>query len=548
MTVKEVPVLIVGGGLAGLSSALFLSQHGIDCYLVEKHETTAVLLRAAGVNSRTMELLRNAGLEKTVVSQGMKLVAGHRWRELGQPANQIPRVILRANSIADIENAVVVEEPSVEIGHVSPTEPYWCGQDKLEPIIRDEAIRRGAQVHFNTRMESFEQHEDGVTAVVLDQATQERTTIRARYLIAADGVHSAVRESLGIGRVGHGPIGHVMSILFKADLDSTIQGRRFIICYLPNPEAPGMLHRFDEERWIFGFFYDPRKTDPAEFTEERCLQIIRTATGATDLDLEVQMTKSWELSHNVAESYRSQHVLLAGDAAHVHPPAGAYGANAGIQDAHNLAWKLAAVLQGWAGEDLLDTYEEERHPVGEATAEQAWMRQTIRGSANETQRAAMRDSTVVSTGYRYTSKAVIGPRYPEPIPTELEMTGRPGYRVPHIWLRRGETQVSTVDLAVASFVLLTGPDGAEWVTAARTVAEEIDVPLTSYVVSESGELADPDGAFLGTTGLTSSGALLLRPDGFVGWRAESADTDTVSTLRDVLLRTLARTADIAGSR
>jgi 2-polyprenyl-6-methoxyphenol hydroxylase-like FAD-dependent oxidoreductase len=540
MTVKEVPVLIVGGGLVGLSSALFLRQHGIDCYLVEKHKTTALLLRAAAVNSRTMELLRNAGLEQTIVPGGMRIVPGHRWRELNQPANQIPRVVLRANSIADLENAVVLEEPSAAVDLVSPTEPYWCGQDRMEPIIRDEAIRRGAQIHYDTRMESFEQGPDGVTATVIDQKTGEQTTIRARYLLATDGASSPIREQLGIGQSGNGSIGHVMSIVFKADLDSLIQGRRFIICYLPNSKAPGMLHRFDESRWIFGAFYDPSTTPSDEFTDERCTEIIRTATGAANLDIDVQLTQSWELVHNIAESYRSGRIFLVGDSAHVHPPAGAYGANGGMQDAHNLAWKLAAVLQGWAGEQLLDTYEPERRPVGKATADQAWLRQTVRGSDSEVYRDTLRDSTIVTSGYRYTSEAVIGPEYLEPIPREFDMTGKPGYRVPHVWVYRGHERVSLIDLAVDSFVLLTGEDGAGWAAAGRRVADELSVPMTVYPLGTPGGLTDPDGSVLSVTGLTSRGALLVRPDGFVAWRSDESAADPAATLNEVLRRILSK--------
>ncbi|MEU6770062.1 FAD-dependent monooxygenase [Streptomyces sp. NPDC046759] len=549
MPAEEVPVLIVGGGLTGLSAALFLSQHGVDCRLVEKHRGTTVLTRASGISSRTMELLRDAGLEQTVVERGPKLIEGARWRELGQPANQIPWVVIRANGLHDLENAVTVEEPSLDVGHLSPTRPYWCGQDRLEPILRDEAVRRGARIDFNTRMDAFTADTDGVTATIVDRTTGEETTVRARYLIAADGVRSPVREELGITRTGHGTIGNAMSVLFKADLKETVKGRRFVICYLPNPAEPGVLQMpevpavlqlFDEERWIFGFFYDPREAAAEEFTDERCAQIIRTATGMPDLAVEVQMARPWEMSHNSARSYRHGRVFLAGDAAHVHPPAGAFGANGGIQDAHNLSWKLAAVLNGTAGDALLDTYEQERLPIGAAVAEQAWIRHTWRLNDSEELRRALRESTLVATGYRYTSDAIAGPAHPEPIPTEHDLTGTPGHRVPHLWLGRGSDRVSTVDLSTDQFVLLTGPAGAEWQTAADKVAQETGIPLQCCTVGPEGQLTDPDGAFLSTTGLTDSGALLIRPDDFVAWRAESLPEDAPGTLRTVLDRILAR--------
>jgi len=543
MKYKDVSVLVVGGGLTGLSAALFLAQQGVDSYLVEKHESTTVLTRASGISPRTMELLRNAGLEQVVVDRGPKLVEGGRWRDLGQPADQIPWVVLRSTSVADMENAVVIEEPSLDFDNVSPLKPHWCGQDRLEPILRDEAVRRGARVRFGTVLESVDQDADGVTAVVVDRRTAERTTVRARYLIAADGVGGALREQLSVGLTGHGVVGAAMSVLFKADLGPAIKGRRFVICYLANPTAPGVLQLFDEERWVFGFFYDPRSTDPAELTEERCAEVLRTALGIPDLEIRVDMTMPWVMSHNVADAYRVGRVFLAGDAAHVHPPAGAFGANGGIQDAHNLAWKLAAVLKGWAGEDLLDTYEQERLPIGSAVAEQAWLRHTFRLDGGDELGQALIDAAVVGNGYRYTSDAVEGERYATPLPRDFDLSGGTGYRVPHVWLERDGERVSTVDLAVDSFVLLTGPDGSAWAEAAGRLPA--DVPLVVHVLGHDTPVSDPGGAFPKTARLADDGALLVRPDGFVAWRGESERA--AAELGDVLARTLARTAKQAGN-
>ncbi|MFF2351040.1 FAD-dependent oxidoreductase [Kitasatospora sp. NPDC058115] len=545
----EVPVLIVGGGLTGLSAALFLRRQGVHCLLVERHPGTTVLTRASGISSRTMELLRGAGLESTVADRAPKLIEGHRWRELGQPADQIPWVVLRSNGVADLANAVIVEEPSLDVGHLSPTRPYWCGQDRLEPVLRDEAVRLGADIRFNTALESFQEGEDGISAVIVDRATGDRTTVRADYLIAADGVRSPVRETLGITRKGNGPLGSAMSVLFRADLGSSLQGRRFVICYLPNPDEPGVLQMpevpavlqlFDEERWIFGFFYDPREHAAEDFTPEDCARIIRTATGLPDLAVEVEMARPWEMSHNVAQSYRTRRVFLAGDSAHVHPPAGAFGANGGIQDAHNLAWKLAAVLGGWAGAGLLDSYEAERLPVGTAVADQAWIRHVWRLNDSPELRLALRESTLVSTGYRYTSDAIEGPAYDEPLPREHDLTGRPGHRVPHVWLERDGRKVSTVDLSDDGYVLLTGPGGAAWAEAAESVASRTGIPLACHVIGGADGFTDPDGAFARTTGLGPDGALLVRPDDFVAWRAE--DASVAGLLQEVLERTLARSA------
>ncbi|MGW2720266.1 FAD-dependent oxidoreductase [Streptomyces sp. NPDC001492] len=535
----DIPVLIVGGGLTGLSAAVFLRQQGVDCLLVERHRSTTFLTRASGINARTMELLRNAGLEEAVVDRSLQLIEGKRWRELGQPADQIPWVVLRARDLADIEKAVIVEEPSLDVADVSPARSQWCGQDKLEPILRDEAVRRGADVRFHTQLESFEQDADGVSAVISHRDTGARTAVRAQYVIAADGVRSGVRQQLGITSTGQGSLGKAMSVLFKADFDSVLHGRRFVISYIANPQAPGVLQTFDENRWIFGFFCDAYRAGGGDFDEERCEEIVRTALGVENIPLDVQLTQPWEMSHNVADAYRGGRVFLAGDAAHVHPPAGAFGANGGIQDSHNLAWKLAAVLQGRAGDALLDTYHKERHPVGAEIADQAWMRHTYRLDGDSGLGARLIDTKVVAAGYRYTSSAVAGPAFDTAIPQQLDLTGRPGQRVPHVWLDHGGRRVSTVDLAIDEFLLLASSAGTPWADAARRIAAAAGVPLTSHVLGTA--LKDPDGAFSEVTGIGDTGALLLRPDGFVAWRAERAADDPEAVLKKVFDQILART-------
>nr|Q9L4Y1.1 RecName: Full=Tetracenomycin B2 monooxygenase-dioxygenase; AltName: Full=Tetracenomycin B2 oxygenase; Short=Tcm B2 oxygenase [Streptomyces olivaceus]AAF73050.1 Tcm B2 oxygenase [Streptomyces olivaceus]CAP12596.1 TcmB2 oxygenase [Streptomyces olivaceus] len=535
----EIPVLVVGGGLTGLAAAVFLRQQGVDCLLVERHRSTTFLTRASGINARTMELLRNAGLEETVIDRSLHLIEGKRWRELGQPADRIPWVVLRARDLADIERAVIVEEPSLDVADVSPTRAQWCGQDKLEPILRDEAVRRGADIRFHTRLDSFAQDADGVDAVIVDRGTGARTAVRSRYLIAADGVRSTVRQALGVTGTGHGSLGKAMSVLFQADFEPVLHGRRFVITYMANPQAPGVLQTFDENRWIFGFFCDAYGGGDAAFDTGRCADIVRTSLGIPDIPLDVQLVQPWEMSHHVADSYRSGRVFLAGDAAHVHPPAGAFGANGGIQDAHNLAWKLASVLHGRASDALLDTYHQERHPVGTEIAEQAWTRHTYRLDGDDELGRRLVDTKVVAAGYRYTSSAVLGAAYPTAIPHELALTGLPGQRVPHVWLDHDGRRVSTVDLAVDGFVLLARADGTPWADAAARLAATTGIPLTAHVVGKT--LTDPADALAAATGLGEAGALLLRPDGFVAWRSDTSADDPEAVLDGVLARILART-------
>jgi tetracenomycin A2 monooxygenase-dioxygenase len=332
-----------------------------------------------------------------------------------------------------------------------------------------------------------------------------------------------------------------MSVYFRAPgLEALMKGRKFILCYASaggTTVALSRLHGCDP--WAGAAMYDPAKGEsPADFTPERCTELIRAIAGAPDLEVEVVGTVPWEGAQRVAESFRTGRVFLAGDAAHVHPPAGGFGANTGIHDAHNLAWKLAAVLNGWAAPGLLDTYTDERQPLGRNMAEQALLRNRIRhGHASEQDRAGMVDDVVVTLGYRYQSAAVVGGR-PDVLTSRLTLDGEPGSRAPHVWLERGGEQISTIDLFSTAYVLLTGPDAAPWRAAAEQVAADTGIPLRSHVVGDGAELtAKSDWA--AAYGIGPRGAVLVRPDAFVAWRDRGASADPVGVLRKALAAVVA---------
>ncbi|MGI5330472.1 FAD-dependent monooxygenase [Actinomadura nitritigenes] len=532
----EVPVLIIGGGLTGLAAALFLRQNGVDCLLVERNTTTSQLLRSTHVSPRTMELFRTVGVQQAVWDTAEKVVRGEYWSRTDLPPHHLPRAILRADSLAHVvnEDVIVMEQGVNQFDDVGPVEPVWCGQDRVEPIMLREAVARGARAEFNTEMLWFEQDADGVTASIRDRATGAERTVRARYMIAADGAGGRIRTGLGIGRSGEGTVGHVLNVLFKADLDAILGGRRFLILYLTNRTAPGMLFKLDDERWIFGLFCGPEDIEEGRIPHAECAELIRTATGVPDLSIDVHMTMGWWMAHEVVDRYRSGRVFLAGDACHVMPPTGGFGANAGVQDASNIAWKLAAVINGWAGEALLDTYEAERRPVGKETADQAWMRHIQWSNPKEAAKYDQRDQTTITMGYRYASRAVAGEAFTEALPEKLDIDGRPGMRVPHVWLERDGERVSSVDLVGDAYALLAGPEGAAWTRAARREAERSGMPLRAYTVGPAMDLDDPGRAFPEAAGIGPSGAVLVRPDGFVAWRAEEAAEDAGTALAKVL--------------
>ncbi len=535
----QVPVLIVGGGLTGLAAALFLRQHDVSCLLVERSTTTSELLRSTHVSPRTMELFRTVGIQEAVWDVAEKVVLGKYWSRRDLPPHQLPRAILRAASLDAVVagDVIVMDEGANSFTAVSPIEPVWCGQDRVEPIMLARARELGADIRFATAMTDFVQDEDGVTARIVDRESGEETTVLAKYLIGADGAGGAIRTAVGIERDGNGTIGHVLNVLFEAELDSILGGRRFLILYLTNPKAPGMLFKLDDRRWIFGLSCGPEDIVEGKISHEECADIVRTAVGRPEIDVKVLTTMGWWMAHEVARTYRAKRVFLAGDACHVLPPTGGYGANAGVQDANNIAWKIAGVLNGWADEALLDTYEAERLPVGRETADQAWMRHMRWAGPAKRGERDERDQTVITTAYRYTSAAVIGEPYPEAFGHDLTIDGKPGMRVPHVWADLRGRRVSTVDLAGPEFVLLAGPDGQPWIEAAHDAAAEFGIPLRGYTIGKGATLDDPGDSFLAAAGLTRQGALLVRPDGFVGWRnSEDGNGAAVAVLRGVLSR------------
>jgi hypothetical protein len=238
--------------------------------------------------------------------------------------------------------------------------------------------------------------------------------------------------------------------------------------------------------------------------------------------------------HRLAASYRRGRVFLAGDAARINPPTGGLGGNTGIQDAHNLAWKLAAVLHGQAGPALLDTYHEERHRTGLLTMQQAFARFGSRmGSGAE---VPLVDMGAVAMGYQYRSSAVLGASEDSaPLPPE-ELTGQPGTRAPHVTVTLSGREISTIDLYGQHFVLLAGRGGEAWISAVQRVGKQLDIPLDAYRFGV--ELAGAEGA--AAHGIGTDGALLVRPDGFVAWRTGTADEDPERTLEQVLSHLLCR--------
>ncbi|WNG40110.1 NAD(P)-binding protein [Archangium violaceum] len=502
----RVPVLIVGGGLVGLSTALFLAHQGVRALVIEKRAGTSIHPRARGFHERTVELLRSTCASEEVERTGATLS--------GATGGELKAVTLAGPVLSWKTQSFTAQETGL-----SPCPFVFLGQDRMEPILLRAACEQGTEVRFRHELMAFSQDAEGVLATVIDRETNVAYSIRAEYLVGADGVRSPVREALGIGQRGRGSFGHNISTLFDADLSPVQREVPLGFAILTHPEAGGVIVATDvKDRWIYATRLEVPRESASDFTETRWTQRLRTATGLADLALKLHGTFVWEAAERVAERFASGRVFLAGDAAHQMPPMGAFGANTGIHDAANLAWKLAARLKGHAGPGLLATYDSERRPVAAATANQAALRTLRLGKEDPDDDSDLVEDRAVTFGYRYGAET--------PLPKTFVPTGEVGTRAPHVWLDLEEGRKSTLDLFGNGFVLLAGSEA--WSAAGRLLSER--VPLRVHVV---------DG-WQQAYGIEDRGACLVRPDGMVAarWSGPVPDAEHIlaSTLDAVLFR------------
>src|SRR5215469_7085103 len=459
---ETMPVLIVGGGLVGLSTSLFLSWHGISSLLVERHPGTAIHPRAPGFTPRTMELFRSVGIENAI-------------RQAEPPVILAGKTLLVESLVGQEFDSYLEDISTLFITDASPTQGSAIAQDVLEPVLRARAEQLGGDLRFGTELVSFEQAEEGITATIRQRESGNTRTVRAQFLVAADGSHSRIREQLGIGTHGAASLFHCISMIFEADLMELFRRRHAVMCFLANDSISGgaivpyagSSARTDVFR--LDVSYDPEEETLADYPEARCLQLIRAAVGISDLPVRLKAVLSYEAVALVADRFEAERVFLVGDAARAQPPSGGLGGNTGIAEAHNLAWKLAAVLRGEAGEALLATYDAERRPLADYTAGQTALlsqqRQT-EGSVGITV-----DIVMLNAGYRYNAGAFVWEAGEEKLPLVKppdRWKGEPGTHAPHLWLQREGKQVSTLDLFGSHFVLLAGPQGQYWKEAARS--------------------------------------------------------------------------------
>ncbi|MFJ6433621.1 FAD-dependent monooxygenase [Streptomyces sp. NPDC091416] len=516
----DVPVLVVGGGSVGLLTMALLTHHDVPAVLVERRSGPSEHPRATGIGPRTVEVLRELGLDTAVDAAAVDL--------RGAAAKAVARTVVEMGA-GDVAT-VPMPAPSADGLDATPFRLRGvCAQDRLDAVVAADLARRGADLRWSTRLVGIAQDADGVDVDL--EGPDGRYSLRCAHAVAADGTHSTVRTALGVGVSGPGDLGtSKINILFRADLRPHLRGMSFATCTITTPQAPGLLATVDgDTTWVFHVACATERGErPEDFTHERCAAVVRLAVGDPGLEVDVRSVLPWRPRSAAADSFTAGRVFLVGDAAHTVSPMGAFGLNTGVADAHNLAWKLAAVHHGEAGARLLDTYAHEREPVAAATLDQAMRRMADpklhwgRGPEADAARASagVWAAPVVHLGHRYDSAAVIDPRPELPSTVDLVLDGSPGSRVPHAWING----VSTLDLVASRWALLVGVAGDRWLTAATDLgipAHRVEVPW-----------------------LPAEGALLVRPDGIVAMRATAPATDPARFLTEVLDQVLARPAPV----
>ena len=520
----DAPVLIAGGGLVGLSAAAFLAQQGIRSLTIERLPASSPLPRAAFFHMRTLEMFRGLGIEDLVRSESAK--------------EFVPEgAIIAMETLAGRKLADIIPNLNEGVDALSPCRRLFLNQPTLEPILRDRARAGGAGIVQGAEIIDVHQDATGVTLTIREMHDDSTREVRGDYLIAADGGHSRVRATLGIDHEGRGAFSNSLTIYFTADLSPYVADKAWSLIYVNNSTLHGFfrLNRAGTAGFLGVNIIGDPAVDPeaavnaaADLSESRLIELVRAGVGKRDLPVRIDGYSRWRATASVAARLRKGRTFIAGDAAHLMPPNGGFGGNTGIHDVHNLAWKLALVINRQAGAGLLDTYETERRPVGVFTVEQAFSRYVARTApwlAARVRPEPLVDDLHIELGYLYDS--------PHGVHADPRNTGgAPGSRAPHLWLERHGKRISTLDLA-GRYVLLAGAAGSAWMDAAKEMPRGFR-GLSLDALCMGRELADPQRAFPAAYGISDSGATLLRPDGFVAWRCPGVVSDPVMALRAAL--------------
>jgi 2,4-dichlorophenol 6-monooxygenase len=563
----DVPVLIVGGGPAGLTMALELARRGVEGLLVERRGFSNHYPRAHLLNVRTMETFHDVDVADRIYELSPPEDEWHRVAWYTSLAGPTPLHGLKIGQVHAWGGGTDLGAYQL----ASPRRFANLPQIRLDRILWEKADKAWpGRVRGQSELVALEYDEAGATATIRDVQQDRTYQVRSRYVVAADGGRTCT-DLLGVKMIGPRALLDLVNVYFSTDLSSYADDEA-LITYFINPEGQGSFSgallglgpgpwgaRCHEWSMTMAF----RVGDPAGEDDASLVERVRRTLGVTDLEIDVHAVSHWQFEGVVADRFRVGPVMIVGDAAHRHPPTGGLGLNTAIGDVSNLAWKLAAVLRGVAGDALLDTYESERKPVAARNVEHSllnagrhapiaaavglragmsdeegwrevavWASETAEGARRRAlsaeavaENAEDYSQLNIEAGFAYESGAVV-PDGTAPPPhhdsaTIFEPTARPGHHIPHCWVERDGVPVSTVDLVVPDgFTLFVGPDtAADWNAAATAATAATGFDVTVVRIGPGTELDDPDGQWAAVSGTTPGGALLVRPDRHVAWRS-----------------------------
>lgn len=557
----ETDVLIIGSGPAGSSAGLMLSSYGIDNIIVTKHRWLANSPRAHYISQRTMEIVRDLEITDDVIEKASpKEIMGDVVYCTSVTGDEIARYPYGMNNPERISNYLAA----------SPCEQYDLPQHLFEPILLSNAASRGSHVRFDTEYLSHVQDENGVTVKLLDRLTKETYNIRCKYLIGADGAGSKVVEDLGLPMEGKMGKSGSLSIIFKADLTRYIEKRPGYLWWIIQPGANiggiglgllRMVRPWNEWQIVWG--YDINKPTP-QLTTDEAISICRQLIGDPELEINISSKSVWTVNEMYAKKYSKDRVFCMGDAVHRHPPSNGLGSNTSIQDAYNLCWKLAFVLQGKASSELLDSYNDERVPVGkrivnranqsvkdfnrifeslnlqgdydindlksginmlkENTDSSKKIRKNLRKAIDY--KAYEFSALGVETNIHYDSKAISkGKKMSKKHVNDEDLFYYPstgaGSKLPHGWLVRDGEKISTLDLVgKGRFTLLCWIQNDLWVGIVNELNDEFNLNIELITIGPGLPIQDGYGDLAKLWDSDERDCLLIRPDGYISWEGK----------------------------